>query len=126
MQIARVFLCRLSSAAILSRIDVSFPRRRLSFDGSRPPPCNARTCRGLIGRASEQRAVPPGEDHRGIGRADRNTCPPMTGCRVPQVVKERRTARLKGGHVMNADHLKKLTTESLKQLASMLDEGHSE
>src|SRR5438105_3902657 len=27
---------------------------------------------------------------------------------------------------MNADDLKKLTTESLKQLASMLDEGHSE
>lgn len=27
---------------------------------------------------------------------------------------------------MNADHLKKLTTESLKQLASMLDEGHSD
>jgi hypothetical protein len=27
---------------------------------------------------------------------------------------------------MNADDLKKLTTESLKQLASMLDEDHSE
>jgi hypothetical protein len=52
--------------------------------------------------------------------ADQNTCPPVTGCRVPQVVKERRTARLKGGHVMNADALKKLTTESLNQLAALL------
>src|SRR5919106_4226621 len=31
-----------------------------------------------------------------------------------------------GGHVMNADALKKLTTESLNDLAAMLDEGHSQ
>src|ERR671919_2702965 len=31
-----------------------------------------------------------------------------------------------GGHVMNADALKKLTTESLNDLAAMLAEGHSE
>jgi len=31
------------------------------------------------------------------------------GCRVPQVVKEHRSARLKGGRIMNADDLKKLT-----------------
>src|SRR5512134_1504039 len=49
----------------------------------------------------------------------------MTGCRVPQVVKEHRTARLMGGHIMNADDLKKLTTESLKELADLLDQGHS-
>src|SRR2546426_2845047 len=50
----------------------------------------------------------------------------MTGCRVPQVVKEHRTARLKGGHVMNADDLKKRTTESLKELAALLEQGRSE
>src|SRR5688572_14497803 len=31
-----------------------------------------------------------------------------------------------GGHVMNADALKKLTTESLNELAAMIDQGHSE
>jgi antirestriction protein ArdC len=30
-----------------------------------------------------------------------------------------------GGHIMNADDLKKLTTESLKELADLLDQGHS-
>jgi antirestriction protein ArdC len=30
-----------------------------------------------------------------------------------------------GGHIMNADDLKKLTTESLKALADLLDQGHS-
>jgi hypothetical protein len=41
-------------------------------------------------------------------------------------VKEHRTARLMGGHIMNADDLKKLTTESLKELADLLEQGHSE
>ena len=50
----------------------------------------------------------------------------MTGCRVPQVVKEHRTARLLGGHIINADDLKKLTTESLKELAALLKQGRSE
>src|SRR5436190_24045647 len=50
----------------------------------------------------------------------------MTGCRVPQVVKEPRTARLKAGHSMNADDLKKRTTESLKDLAALLEQGRSE
>src|SRR6266545_140368 len=58
--------------------------------------------------------------------ADCRTCPPVTGCRVPQVVKEHRTARLLGGHIMNADDLKKLTTESLKELAVLLQQGRSE
>jgi antirestriction protein ArdC len=31
-----------------------------------------------------------------------------------------------GGHIMNADDLKKLTTESLKELAQLLEQGHSE
>jgi hypothetical protein len=31
-----------------------------------------------------------------------------------------------GGHIMNADDLKKLTTESLKELADLLEQGHSE
>jgi antirestriction protein ArdC len=31
-----------------------------------------------------------------------------------------------GGHIMNADDLKKLTTESLKELAALLEQGHSE
>jgi N-terminal domain of anti-restriction factor ArdC len=31
-----------------------------------------------------------------------------------------------GGHIMNADDLKKLTTESLKQLAALLEQGQSE
>jgi antirestriction protein ArdC len=30
-----------------------------------------------------------------------------------------------GGHIMNADDLKKLTTESLKELADLIDQGHS-
>jgi hypothetical protein len=30
-----------------------------------------------------------------------------------------------GGHIMNADDLKKLTSESLKELADLLDQGHS-
>ncbi len=42
------------------------------------------------------------------------------------LVKEHRTAQLKGGHIMNADDLKKLTTESLTQLAALLEQGHSE
>src|SRR5688500_13147569 len=58
--------------------------------------------------------------------ADSGMCPPATGCRVPQVVKEHRTARLLGGHIMNADDLKKLTTESLKELATLLEQGRSE
>src|SRR5688572_1231548 len=31
-----------------------------------------------------------------------------------------------GGHIMNADDLKKLTTESLNELAALLEHGHSE
>jgi N-terminal domain of anti-restriction factor ArdC len=31
-----------------------------------------------------------------------------------------------GGHIMNADDLKKITTESLKQLAQLLEQGHSD
>jgi antirestriction protein ArdC len=31
-----------------------------------------------------------------------------------------------GGHIMNADDLKKLTTESLKELAALLEQGRSE
>jgi hypothetical protein len=31
-----------------------------------------------------------------------------------------------GGHIMNADDLKKLTTESLQELADLLEQGHSE
>src|SRR2546425_3178774 len=31
-----------------------------------------------------------------------------------------------GGHIMNADDLKKLTTESVKELAALLEQGHSE
>src|ERR671918_1200875 len=53
-------------------------------------------------------------------------CPPVTGCRVPQVVKEHRTARVVGGHIMNADDLKKLTTDSLSELAALLEQGRSE
>src|SRR4029453_16753605 len=45
---------------------------------------------------------------------------------VPQGVKEHRTARLLGGHIMNADDLKKLTTESLNELAGLLEQGRSE
>jgi hypothetical protein len=53
-------------------------------------------------------------------------CPPVTGYRVPQVVKEDRTARLLRGHIMNADDLKKLTTESPKELAALLKQGRGE
>jgi hypothetical protein len=31
-----------------------------------------------------------------------------------------------GGHIMNADDLKKITTESLKQLAELLEQGQSD
>src|SRR5215831_15594564 len=52
-------------------------------------------------------------------------CPPD---RLPgsSVVKEPRTARPHGGHIMNADALKTLTTDALDKLAALLDEGHSE
>ena len=53
-------------------------------------------------------------------------CVLHTGCRVPLVVKEPRTARSQGGHIMNADELKKLTTDSLDRLAALLDEGQSD
>src|SRR5688500_16639191 len=58
--------------------------------------------------------------------ADSGMCPPVTGCRAPQVGEEHGTARLLGGHIMNADDLKKLTTESLKELAALLEQGRSE
>src|SRR5438874_4426342 len=47
------------------------------------------------------------------------------GCRVPQVAKEPRTT-VDWRNIMNADELKKLTTESLDHLSAALAEGHSE
>jgi hypothetical protein len=50
---------------------------------------------------------------------------PLTRCRVPPVVKEPRAARPQGGHTMNADDLKKLTTDSLDRLAELFDAAQS-
>src|SRR5437868_1117039 len=47
------------------------------------------------------------------------------GCRVPQAAKEPRTT-VDWRNIMNADELKKLTTESLDHLSAALAEGHSE
>ena len=52
-------------------------------------------------------------------------CVLQTGCRVPLGVKEPRTARPKED-TMNADELKKITTDALDTLAALLDEGHSD
>src|SRR5438034_2187801 len=47
------------------------------------------------------------------------------GCRVPQPAKEPRTT-VDWRNIMNADELKKLTTESLDHLSAALAEGHSD
>src|SRR5438034_1233074 len=71
-------------------------------------------------------AVTPGEHHRGIRRslnAKRALPWRAAGFLSCEGTPD---SPVEGGHVMTADALEKLTTESLNQLAAMLDQGHSD
>jgi len=52
-------------------------------------------------------------------------CVLPTVCRVPLAAKEPRTA-VRKEDIMTADALKKITTDALDKLATLLDEGHSD
>jgi hypothetical protein len=58
-----------------------------------------------------------------VRTSDRLSLCPPDGLPDSSVVKEPRTSRLQGGHIMNADDLKKLTTDALDRLARLLNDA---
>src|SRR4029077_10806694 len=77
--------------------------------------------------ASRQHKTParPATDAAVFGATRAKPCVLQTGCRVPLGAKEPRTTRPKED-TMTADALKKITTDALDKLATLLDEGHSD
>src|SRR5205814_759273 len=75
---------------------------------------------------AEERAVTPGADHRGIRRALIRDVSSRDGLPGSSGREGTADSPVEGRTLMNADDLKKRTTESLKELAFLLEQGRSE
>ena len=92
---------------------------------ARPVSDHAAALTGRFASRQQQTAGTPGEIAAAFGAASRDVSS-RRAAGFLSAAKEPRTARPNGGHIMNADQLKTLTTDALDKLAALLDEGHSD